>query len=232
MSKILINGLLSFVFGAAVLTASVTDASGQDVIRKILKRMDLHNKNLVSLKADVTMVKYDSVLKMSDTYTGDTSYLPKTRKQKLYMRLNWLKPVEEHLIVIGDRYELYNPKRNQLFEGNVTQAQKKPNVNGPLGIMRMSAKEISAKYEAEFLGEEKTSSGVMTGRLRLTPKGKESYKSAELWIDVDGMPIQGRVTERNDDTTTVTLSGINKNATLNAAAFTMKYPKNVSRPRT
>ena len=232
MSKLITKGVLSVVFGAAVLLASFTHASGQDVIRKILKRMDVHNKNLVSLQADVTMVKYDSVLKVSDTFTGDTSYLPKTRKQKLYMRLNWVKPVEEHLLVIGDKYELYNPRRNQLFEGKVSQAQKKPNVNGPLGIMRMSAKEISAKYEVNFLGEEKTSSGVMAGRLQLKPKGKESYKLAELWIDVNGMPIQGRITERNDDTTTVTLSGIDKNATLKAASFSLEYPKNVSRPRT
>ncbi|MEJ7698501.1 MAG: hypothetical protein WKF71_02480 [Pyrinomonadaceae bacterium] len=48
---------------------------------------------------------------------------------------------------------------------------------------------------------------------------------AELWVDGNGMPIQAKVVESNNDTTTVLLSGFEKNAKINLQQFEVKLPK-------
>ncbi len=47
---------------------------------------------------------------------------------------------------------------------------------------------------------------------------------ADLWVDGDGIPRQARITENNNDTTTVLLSDIRRNETLKAEIFKLKYP--------
>src|SRR5512144_1398652 len=99
--KINMTAIIRNIFVAAALLvvfagASVTDAKAQGILREILNRMDAHNKALSSLKADVTMVKRDSVLGEDDTSSGTTSYLPKTAKRNMYVRLDWSKPRVEN----------------------------------------------------------------------------------------------------------------------------------------
>ena len=66
-----------------------------------------------------------------------------------------------------------------------------------------------------------------TWHLELTPKAPQSYKSADLWVDGNGMPIQARIMEKNNDTTTVYLSNLQKNVTINASGFKVEMPKNI-----
>ena len=58
----------------------------------------------------------------------------------------------------------------------------------------------------------------------MTPKAATSYKAAELWVDVNGMPRQAKIIEQNNDTTTVLLTNIEKNADVKASAFAMDLP--------
>jgi outer membrane lipoprotein-sorting protein len=60
--------------------------------------------------------------------------------------------------------------------------------------------------------------------IKLTPKTRTSYKTAELWVDVDGMPRQSKLTEHNNDTTTVLLTNIQKNPSLKGSDFEIKLP--------
>ena len=60
----------------------------------------------------------------------------------------------------------------------------------------------------------------------MTPKSTANFKMAELWVDGNGMPIQAKVVEANNDTTTVLLSDIKKNTTINLADFQQKFTKN------
>mgnify|MGYP000595575156 CR=1 FL=1 len=61
--------------------------------------------------------------------------------------------------------------------------------------------------------------------LNMVPKKKTSYKMADLWVDGNGMPIQIRITESNDDTKTILLSNLKKNVTIRASDFEVKLPK-------
>ncbi len=230
MSRFLKTGLFVIGLGILILNASVTTVKAQGPLTEILRRMDNNNKYLQSLTANVTMVKLNSQLNEQDTTTGTTSYLPKTAGHVMYVRIDWVKPVEEKVAVIGDDYELWRPRLNQVIVGKAKQAANGAAAGNALGFMNMSKAQLNANYEVVYLGDELVSGGITTFHLQLTPKAATSYKSAELWVDGDGMPRQAKIIERNNDTTTVLLSNIKKNVTLQASLFKLEYdPKKVKK---
>jgi outer membrane lipoprotein-sorting protein len=188
--------------------------------------MDTYNKALTSFQSNVTMVKWDSTLNASDTSEGTSSYLPKTGKHPMYVRIDWTKPAVEQISVIGDQYELYRPRLNQVIKGKTNKAKNNAAVGGALSFMSMSKAELQANYAVKYLGQEAIKGGGQTWHLELTPKNPTSYKSAELWVDGDGLPRQAKVIEKNNDTTTVLLENVKTNMTLNANIFKLNYPKN------
>ena len=135
MSRVLRHSFLVIALGLVFSFVSVTNTPAQ--LREILKRMDNNNKSLQSLRADVTMVKYNPQLNVSDATYGNTSYLPKTAKRGMYVRIDWTKPVEEQISVIGDNYELYRPRLSQVIQGKTSKAKNNASVGGALGFMRV-----------------------------------------------------------------------------------------------
>jgi outer membrane lipoprotein-sorting protein len=229
MKRHIRSGLISAVFGIIAFAAAAPSAHGQGILSKILERMDLNNKSLQSIKADVTMAKHNPQLNVTDVSIGSTSYLLKSGKRDRYVRIDWVKPMEEQVAVIGDRYELYRKHTNQVITGTVNKAKNNAAAGGALAFLNMSREQLKANYTVQYLGEEQVKGGVPTWRLLLTPKVQSSYKTAELWVDKDGMPRQAKVTELNNDTTTVLLENIQKNVTLRAEVFKLNYPKNAKR---
>lgn len=229
MNKVLRIGLVAICLGFIFSSVSVSEAKAQNILGEILRRMDDYNKSLQSMKADVTMVKYNPQLNVSDTTVGTTSYLPKTGKRVMYVRIDWTKPVQEQISVIGDSYELYRPRLNTVIQGKTQQAKNSASVGGALSFMNMSKNQLKANYDVIYIGEEQISGGAKTWHIQLTPKTAASYKLADLWVDSNGTPLQAKITEKNNDTTTVLLSNIVKNDTINASIFKLNYPKSVKR---
>jgi outer membrane lipoprotein-sorting protein len=215
--------VLTFAFAVNVLVANAQ-------IRDVLTRMDDFNKGLQSLKADVTMVKYDVVLKDSDIYAGNTMYLPKSKTQSdRAIKLSWTKPAVEQMLVRGDHYELYRARANQLIRGKVQNVKKGgAGAVSVLSFLSMSKVQMKQNYDIVYLGDEKLSTGDLTFHLQLTPKKVTDHKSVELWVDKDGMPLQVKTTALNNDTTTVLLTNAKVNKTLNGEDFALQYPKDVA----
>jgi outer membrane lipoprotein-sorting protein len=207
---------------------SVTEVSAQDKIREIMKRMDGHNKTLTTLRSRVTMVKTSAQLGESDTTVGTAIYAKRPGKDAL-VRIDWEKPAES-LAVKDGKYVMFRPRLGIAYEGSVKDAAKgKPGnpgqSNSALAFMNMSRAQLQANYDVALLAEQATlSSGDRTWHLKLTPKARTSYKDAELWVDPDGMPRQTKITEHNNDTTTVLLTNLEKNVTLKASDFQIAYP--------
>lgn len=222
----------SFAAIAVVLffnTFAVTETKAQSVIGEILKRMEDHRAALSSLQADVRMVKINTQLNVTEEdLSGTTMYLPETKKRGMYMRINWTKPYREELAVIGDRYVLYTPERNQAIEGNVSKAKNSASSSNALSFMSMSKAELKANYAVKYLGEETVGSGVTTWHLVLTPKKDSKYQKAELWVDKNGMPVQAKVVE-NNMITEVLLSNIKKNISIKGSVFEIKLPSGTKR---
>jgi outer membrane lipoprotein-sorting protein len=220
--KLIFAGLIS-----AVLFAMAGSANAQGILKEILDRMDAHNKALTTLRSDVTMVKADANLGPEAPSVGSASYLPKTGKRAMYIRLDWTAPVAESMVVIGDSYKLYRPKLGQVYVGKVDKAKNKGAAGGALAFIGMSKDELRANYEVKYVGQEQLSNKTEVWHLELIPKVKSSYKSAELWVDKDGMPVQAKVIAPNNDTTTVLLTNIRKNTTIDAAVFKLSIPSGV-----
>ena len=230
MNKLLRASLMAIGLSLLISVVSVTETNAQ-VLNEILRRMDVNNKALQSLTASLTMVKTNTQLNVSDTTIGTTSYLPKSKLTggKMYVRIDWTKPVEEQISVIGDAYELYRPRLNQVIVGRTNNAKNNASVGGALGFMSMSKEQLRANYDVVYIGEEGINGGINTWHLQLTPKTPQSYKLADLWVDGDGMPRQAKVTEQNNDSTTVLLSNIQKNGTIQTKIFKLNYPGSVKK---
>lgn len=229
MRRVIRFGLITAALVACFGFFDVAASNAQGEITKIINRMDAHNKALSSMRADVTMVKFNAQLNVSDASYGTTSYLPKTPKRAMYVRIDWTKPVEEQISVIGDEYELYRPRLGQVIQGKTSKAQNRAGVGNTLGFMSMSKDQLRANYDVTYIGDEQISGGTPTLHLQLNPKAATTYKMAELWVDTDGMPRQAKVTENNNDTTTVLLTNIKKNETLKGDIFKLKYPGTVKK---
>lgn len=219
--------LLPVIAIAFLFSASATQVSAQDILRKILKRMDDNNKSLTSLKGNIKMSKFNAQLGENDLTEGDVSYLPGRSDKQIFVRIDWAKPVVEHLAIANGQYVLYRPRTKQAIVGKVDSAKGNSKSGGALAFMSMSKDQLSANYDVKYAGEETVSSGVNTFHLILTPKTATTYKSADLWVDANGMPVQAKIVEKNNDTSTILLSNIQRNATIKTGVFKISPPKDV-----
>ncbi len=208
-------------------SAMSVEASAQ-VLREVLKRMDNNSKSLTSLKSSLKMNKMNTQLGENDVTEGDLSLIPGRSDKQIFLRINWTKPVLEHLAIANGKYVMYKPTTRQAITGTVDGAKGKSKSAGILAFMTMNKAQLSANYDVKFAGEETVKTGVNTFHLVLTPKKPDSYKSADLWVDANGMPVQVKIVEKNDDTTTLLLSNIQRNATVKASDFKISPPKGTS----
>jgi outer membrane lipoprotein-sorting protein len=213
------------VFAVVLACAASTDVSAQGVLSDILKRMDENNKGLKSLKSNIKMDKLNSQLGENDVSVGTVQYLPAPTKEKIRVRIDWTKPTVEHLSIGGGKYMLFRPRLQQAIVGNVDSAKGNSNAGGALAFMTMSRALLKTNYDVTYQGEATVGDSVRTWHLKLTPKNATSYRSAELWVDSNGMPVQAKVYEKNNDTTTIQLSKIERNATIPGDVFSIKPPK-------
>ncbi|HMO80540.1 MAG TPA: outer-membrane lipoprotein carrier protein LolA [Pyrinomonadaceae bacterium] len=200
------------------------DVQGQDVINTILKRMDDHNKSLTSLRANVEMVKFNSQINETDTLNGTVAYLPQ-RNRDPFVRIDWRNP-DESMAIVNKEYIIFRPRLRQAFTGNVDKARRgNPRAGSALQFLNMSRAQLRQNFSVIYLGEATIKGGVRTWHLKMTPKSASGYKHAEVWVDSDGMPVQTKIVESNDDTTTILLSGIRKNVTINGSEFKINLPR-------
>jgi len=204
---------------------AVTETKAQGgPLNEILKRMEVNRSTMKTLRSEVMMVKYNAQLKETDTVKGTSIYLP-TKGRDALVRIDWKEPVKETLAVVNGKYVLYRERLKQALTGNAKDAKGNGKANGALSFMNMSKEQLKANYTIKYLGQENVSGNIPTWHLELTPKAATNFKMAELWVDGNGMPIQAKVIETNNDTTTVLLSKIEKNADINASLFEVKLPK-------
>jgi len=214
------------IFAAVFAIFSAAPVNAQGVLNDILKRMDANNKSLKSLKSSIKMSKHNAQLDEYDLYEGTVQYLPAPVKEQIKVRIDWAKPVVEHLAVGGGQYILYRPRLEQAIVGKVDNAKQGAGAGGALAFMSMNRAQLKANYDVAYIGEETVNGSVRTWHIQLTPKSANSYKGADLWVDPNGMPVQAKVVEKNNDSTTIQLTNIERNATVKGDVFAIKPPKN------
>jgi outer membrane lipoprotein-sorting protein len=224
---------LSLVLGlllTALLVQPTSTANAQaGLVSSIFNRIEKNRQNLKSLSADISMQKYNAQLRDSDEYYGTVRYIP-VAGRSAFVRLEWTKPQHEILVVANGAYMLYRPRLNTCYVGttNSINSQKDSDV---LSLMNMSATQLRTRFgePQDPVREETLWGGVWTQHLKVTPKSAASYKYIEVWVDKEGMPVQTKMVEKNDDATTVRLTNLQKNQTIPLDVFTLKLDSSVKR---
>jgi len=193
------------------------------IVGEVLKRMENHYKTLSTLKASVKMEQYTAQLDEHDVREGSLTYIPQKGRDAAF-RIDWTKPSSESLSVVNKQYVMYRASLGQAYTGSVNSVKQK-GVNGALSIINMSKADLKANFEINYVGQENVSGGTATWHLQLIPKTAANYKNADIWVDADGMPIQMKQTENNNDSTTILLSGLNKNSKIEAKDVQVSVPK-------
>jgi outer membrane lipoprotein-sorting protein len=213
---------------AIVLIVSSTNAAnGQSagLVSSVLNRMERNRVSLKSLKAGLSMEKYNAQLRDAERYSGVMLYMPASGRDAS-VRIEWQSPQHEILAVSGGKYTLFRPRLNMAYVGSSKSSRNK--AGGLMAMMYMTRQQLESKFQPlQDVREETLWGGVSTIHLTLVPKGNESYKYAEIWVDASCMPVQTKIVEKNDDATTMRLSSLERNAKISSDEFNIKLDSNV-----
>jgi outer membrane lipoprotein-sorting protein len=215
---------LLMLVSLTIVSPTKANAQGAGLVSSVLSRMEKNRQTLKTLRAGISMEKYNSQLRDSDTFQGMVIYVPGSGRQGS-VRIDWSKPRREILAVQNGKYVIYRPSLKVVYTGN---SNKAPKAGGILEMMYMSRQQLEARFQPlKDVREETLGGGVSTIHLTLVPKGNAGFKYAEIWIDNAGMPVQTKVVEKNDDSTTMRLTSLEKNIKINPDDFNVKYDGDV-----
>jgi len=112
MKKIISLGLVVGLLAVLIVTSvRKTSAQTAGLVSSTLSRMDRAKHSLKTLRADITMEKYNAQLRDKDTYQGIVLYIPGLTGNA-FVRLEWTKPQHETLVVANGNYTLYRSRLN------------------------------------------------------------------------------------------------------------------------
>src|SRR6185295_17310626 len=144
------------------------------------------------------------------------------------VRIEWQKPRREILAVSNGQYTLFRPSLNQAMKGKTGSIKGGGGAGTVLDMMYMSRQQLETRFQpVQDVREETLWGNVSTIHLTLVPKSNSSFKYAEIWVDSSGMPVQTKIVEKNDDATTMRLTGMEKNAKISGDEFNLKLDPNV-----
>jgi outer membrane lipoprotein-sorting protein len=228
MKRLISSGLmLAFILSTLVIvTPTTTNGQGAGLVSSVLNRLEKNRQSLKSLRAGISVSKVNSQIGSEDQFRGVVIYLPGAGRQAS-VRIDWSSPRKEVLAVKDNKYTLYRPTQGIAYTGSASKMNDK-SAGGLMDMMSMSRGQLEARFQpVKDVREETLWGGVSTIHLTLVPKGNAGYKYAEVWIDAGGMPVQTKIVERNDDTTTMRLTGLEKNQSINKSDFDIKLGSNV-----
>jgi outer membrane lipoprotein-sorting protein len=227
MKRFVPLGVMAAIILSAVITATPTTVNGQGagLLSSVLNRMEKNRESLRSLRAGITMEKYNSQLRDSEKFNGVVLYLPGAGRNAS-VRIEWNSPQHEILAVTKGQYSLFRPRLGILYKGKADSKGYK--ASGIMEMMYMSRQQLESRFQpVQDIREETLWGNVSTIHLTLVPKGSASYKYAEIWIDSAGMPVQTKIVEKNDDATTMRLTALEKNIKISQDDFPIKVDSSV-----
>jgi outer membrane lipoprotein-sorting protein len=230
MKKNLTVGLALFFAAVVALTSTPkVNAQGAGLVSSIFNKMERNRRDLRSLRASISMEKWNDQIKASDKRSGTVAYVPGAGRSGS-VRVDWRSPVQEILAVADGEYTLFSPRRKMAWVGS-TQS-KNAKVSGVLGFgLNATAAQLKAAYDYKDVYNETLWGGVATTHITLVPKGASSHQYTEIWVDGSGMLVQTKVVEKNGDATTVRLMDIQRNVAVSKDEFKLNLGGDVKKVR-
>jgi hypothetical protein len=230
MKKIVSLGLTTALLFAVIALHPHTVANAQSVglVSSILSRMERNRRNLKSLVSNISMEKWNSQLRENETkYHGRLKYIPGASRNASSLFLEW-NETHEILWVADGAYTLYRPRLKQAMYGKTQAVHGKD--NDVLELMSMSATQLRTRFsEFQDIRQETLWGDVDTWHFKVEPKDPASYKYIELWVDSEGMPVQTKMVEKNDDATTVRLTDLQRNVQIPRSDFNPQLDPSVKK---
>lgn len=216
------------VSAVAFMPASTTNAQIPGLVSSAISRMEKHRRSMKSMRANIVMEKYNSQLRDKDSYSGFVLYIPgASGNTNAFLRLEWQRPQHEILAVANGNYTLYRPRLNQAYQGKSNRIKSERD-SDLMALLNMSAAQLRSKFgEFQDTREEVIWGGVWTQHFKAIPSGPAGYKYIEVWVDKDGMPVMTKMVEKNDDSTTVRLSNVERNTSIPMDQFKLNLGSNV-----
>lgn len=219
--------LALFVIALVAAPLPRTDAQA-GLVSSIYTRMQRAQQSLKTLSADISMDKYNAQLRDSDKFYGNVKYIP-VGGRSAFVRLEWTKPQQEILAVANGAYVLYRPRLNMAYVGT-TNSIKSEKDSDVLALLNMSTMQLQARFgEPQDLSKETLWGGVSTDHFKVVPKGSASYSYIEVWVDASGLPVQTKMVEKNNDSTTIRLTNVTKNQAIDKGIFELKLDSSVKK---
>ena len=225
MKRLVPLGLVLASLLAALAIGSPNDARGQSagLVSSVLNNMERNRQSLKSLRSGITMEKYNPQIGLTEKFNGVVLYVPGAGKSGS-VRIEWSSPQHEIIAVSNGMYSIFRPRLKTLYKGPT----KNKDTSGFLDMMSMSRAQLQTRFEPfQDVREETLWGNVSTIHLKLVPKGAASFKYAEIWVDSSGMPVQSKVVEKNDDSTTIRLNSPERNVKIGAEEFNIKVDSDV-----
>jgi outer membrane lipoprotein-sorting protein len=219
--------VLVLLVGASFVGGSTTAVNGQSagLVSSVLNKMERNRQSMKSLRSGISMEKYNSQLRDSEKYNGVVSYVPTSGREAL-VRIEWRSPQHEILTVNNGKFVLFRPRLKMAYVGSSKSKSNK--AGGVLEMLYMSRQQLESRFQpVQDVREETLWGNVSTIHLTLVPKGNASFKYAEIWVDGSGMPVQTKIVEKNDDATTMRLTGLEKNAKISTDDFNQKLDSSI-----
>ncbi|MEP7076317.1 MAG: outer membrane lipoprotein carrier protein LolA [Acidobacteriota bacterium] len=207
---------------------STSAYSQRKPLDEALKRLDDNYKGLTTLRAKVTMDKYVSQTGDHDISEGSIMLLPLKGRDPAF-RVDWTKPANESLSVFDGKYTIWRSSQKQAIQGSISKAKNSAAAGNAFAFMNMSKAQLKEDYELSYVALEKVSGGTLAWHIQLVPRTAMRYKIADVWIDADGFPVQARFVEKNNDSTTVLLTGPKKNAVIKVKDIEIRLPSGIER---
>src|ERR1043165_1239901 len=134
MKKLISSGLmLAFILSTLVLvTPTTTKGQGAGLVSSVLSRLEKNRQSLRSLRAGISMVKYNSQLGVEDKYNGVVLYLPGAGRQAS-VRIDWSSPRREVMSVKDSKYIIFRPALRVAYTGDSRRVGREK----PGGLMEM-----------------------------------------------------------------------------------------------
>jgi outer membrane lipoprotein-sorting protein len=210
-------------------TVSPVKAQGAGLVSSIFNKMERNRRDLKSLRAGISMEKYNAQIKDTDKRTGTVLYMPGAGRNAS-VRVDWKSPVQEILAVADGEYTMFSPRRNLAWYGSAS--SKNAKVSSVLGFgLNATAAQLKSSFDVQDVYDETLWGGVATYHMKLVPKGGASFQYEEIWVDGSGMPIQTKVVEKNGDSTTVRLMNVERNAKVAKSDFKLDLGSDVKKMR-
>ena len=117
MKRFVPISVLLLVLPATLAVVSVGRVNGQaaGLVSSVLNRMERNRQNLSSLRAGISMEKYNAQLRDADKYNGTVLYVP-SGSRDASVRIEWRSPQHEILAVSKGKYTLFRPRLKNHLE--------------------------------------------------------------------------------------------------------------------